>query len=423
MQRSFGCHRERSSDETRVKAVGELGQPGLTQEARGDAGGVEDVGEVGLGGGGPVRAGAAGDDHVWVGGAELVSVIEAVLERGEAERVERHRVRAVTEHDCSRGGVHGVGGEWPQFADRRGVQQREQSDERLVRVTVSRRPAAQEPGLVSPAEGSAAEPAGGPVRETRGWVCEQDPLLAREVKEVAQRSEPEPAVMASGEERVDIGARAGRPVADAVLIETGREVSENGEALLDRVVFEGSLADPSGALLTGEQPGEVALGGGAQRRRAALDPALASTVSEATLLVAGEHQAFGDEERLEQPGGVSRAAAGPTAVRHGRDQRSRSLDAGVQRALDPAQVSPGDGGGAPLKQPAGERAEPWRALLTESIFCAVDPHVDGQRVALIARAAEPVRGVPAHVTTAHTSPGRGLLAWGFPANAPPAPQS
>ena len=98
--------------------------------------------------------------------------------------------------------------------------------------------------------------------------------------------------------------------------------------------------------------------------------------SQATVLVAGEHQAFGDEERLEQPGGVSRAAAGPTAVRHGRDQRSRSLDAGVQRALDPAQVSPGNAGGAPLKQPAGERAEPWRALLTESIFRAVDPHLD-----------------------------------------------
>jgi hypothetical protein len=243
----------------------------------------------------------------------------------------------------------------------------------VLRVLLAEEAAGRDHATISIA---AAEPAGGPVRETRGWVCEADPLLAREVEEVAQRSESEPAVTASGEERVDIGARAGRPVADAVLIKTGREVSENGEALLDRVVFEGSLADPSGALLTGEQPGEVALGGGAQRRRAALDSALASTVSEATLLVAGEHQAFGDEERLEQPGGVSRAAAGPTAVRYGRDQRSRSLDAGVQRALEPAQVSPGDAGGAPLEQPAGERAEPWRALLTESIFRAVDPHLD-----------------------------------------------
>ena len=52
-----------------------------------------------------------------------------------------------------------------------------------------------------------------------------------------------------------------------------REVGEYGEALLDRVICERVLADPPGALATRQQPGEVSLGGGAQRRRAALDPA------------------------------------------------------------------------------------------------------------------------------------------------------
>ena len=89
---------------------------------------------------------------------------------------------------------------------------------------------------------------------------------------------------------------------------------EDGEALLDRVICERLLADPAGALAAGEQPCRVSLGRGAQRRRAALDPALASAVSEPTALVAGEHQATSDEERFEQPGGVSRAAAGPAAV-------------------------------------------------------------------------------------------------------------
>jgi hypothetical protein len=147
---------------------------------------------------------------------------------------------------------------------------------------------------------------------------------------------------------------------------------------------------------------------------------LASTVSEATLLVASEHQAFGDEERLQQPGRVSRAAAGPTAVRHGRDQRSGTLDACVQRALEPAQMSQADRRCLAVKQPVGERAEPWRALLTESILRALDPDADDQRVALIARAAEPMRGVAADVTAAPTLSGGGLFGWGLTANAPPA---
>jgi hypothetical protein len=134
-----------------------------------------------------------------------------------------------------------------------------------------------------------------------------------------------------------------------VPVEADREGSENGDALLDRVIFEGLFADPAGALLTGEQPAEVPLGGGSQRRWVALDPALASTVSEATLLVAGEHQAFGDEERLQQPGGVSRAAPGSATVRHRCDQRGRSVDTGMQRALESAQVSQRDGGRASLE--------------------------------------------------------------------------
>ena len=87
-------------------------------------------------------------------------------------------------------------------------------------------------------EGAAAEAAGGPVREAGGRVGEADPLLAGEAEEVAQRRQPEAAIAAGGEERLDVGARAGRPVAHAVAVEVRGELGEDREALLDRVIGE-----------------------------------------------------------------------------------------------------------------------------------------------------------------------------------------
>ena len=268
-----------------------------------------------------MRAGAAGDDHVRVLGAELVSVLEAALQRREAERVERHRVGSTTECHCSGCGVDVVDREGSQLADRRAVQQREQPDERLVRVTVSARPAAQQPRLVGSGKGAAAEAAGRSVGETCARVGETDPLVAGEAKEVAQRREPEPAITIGRQETLEMSARARRPVVEVLLFEVDGKLGEDREALLDRVVFERSLADPTGALATGQQRCRVSLGRGAQRRRAALDPPLASAVSESAALVAGEHQAAGDEKRFQQPGCVSRAATGAPAVRDRGDQR------------------------------------------------------------------------------------------------------
>ena len=111
-----------------------------------------------------------------------------------------------------------------------------------------------------------------------------------------------------------MSARASRPIVDVLLFEVDGKLGEDREALLDRVVFERSLADPTGPLATGQQPRRVSLGRGAQRRRAALDPPRASAVSESAALVAGEHQAAGDEKRFEQPGCVALAATGAAAV-------------------------------------------------------------------------------------------------------------
>jgi hypothetical protein len=323
-----------------------------------------------------VRAGAAGDDHVRVLGAESSPVGEAALERGEGERVERNPVRPATEPRRSRCGVDVGDGERAQLADRCAVQQREQSDKRLVRVAVPAGPAAQQLCLVAPGEGTAAEPAGGAVSETCCWIGEADPLLAGEAEEVTERREPEPPVAARGKERLDVGARARRPIAHALLVEVHGELGDDREALLDRVVFERVLADPPGALATGQQPGEISLGRGAQRRGAALDPARASAVSEPAALVAGEHEATSNEERLQQPGGVARAAAGAAAVEDRGDHRGWPVSPRAQRPFQATQVPHADRWGAALQQPVGERAEPFRAAFGQTIVGALDPHAD-----------------------------------------------
>ena len=144
-------------------------------------------------------------------GAEPSSVGKAALERGEADRVERHRVRSAPEPHLPRCGVDVVDGERSQLADRRGVQQREEPDERLVRVAVTGRPASEEPGLVSSGESAAAEPAGGSVRETRGRVGEADPFFAGEAEEVAQRRQSEAAIATRGEELLDVDRASTSP--------------------------------------------------------------------------------------------------------------------------------------------------------------------------------------------------------------------
>ena len=86
------------------------------------------------------------------------------------------------------------------------MQEREQSDERLVRMTVSAGPAAQQPCLVAPGQRTAAEAAGGSVDQPGGRVGQADPSLASEVEEVAQRRQPEAAITSGGQERLDVRA-------------------------------------------------------------------------------------------------------------------------------------------------------------------------------------------------------------------------
>ncbi len=139
-------------------------------------------------------------------------------------------------------------------------------------MAVTGRPASEQPGLVGSGESATAEAAGGSVREASGRVGEADPLLAGEVKEVAERRQPKAAITAGGEERFEVSARARCPVAHAMPVEVDGELGEDREALLDRVVGEWSLADPPSAVATSQQPHRVSLGHRTQRERAALAP-------------------------------------------------------------------------------------------------------------------------------------------------------
>ena len=209
-----------------------------------------------------MRTGAASDDQMRVLRAEPGSVGEAELERGETEGVERHRVWSAPEPHLPRCGVDVVDGERSQLAGGRTVQEREEPDERLMRVAISGHPSSEQPGLVCSGESAAAEPAGGSVREASGRVGEAYPLFAGEAEEVAQRRQSEAAIATRGKERLDVTARARRPIAHAVVVEVRGELGEDSEALLDRVIGERVLADPAGALATHQQPREVSLGGG-----------------------------------------------------------------------------------------------------------------------------------------------------------------
>ena len=147
-----------------------------------------------------MRAGTASDDHMRVLGAEPGSVGEAALERGEADRVERHRVRSATEPHLLVAVLTllTVSGR-SSLTDAACSSARSPTSASCGWQSTGR-PASEQPGLVCSGESAAAEPAGGSVRETRGRVGEADPLLAGEAEEVAQRRQPEAAIATRGEE-------------------------------------------------------------------------------------------------------------------------------------------------------------------------------------------------------------------------------
>jgi hypothetical protein len=77
------------------------------------------------------------------------------------------------------------------------------------------------------------------VREASGRVGEAYPLLAGEAEEVTQRRQPKAVITTRGEERLDVTARARRPIAHTVTVEVRGELGEDREALLDRVIGHG----------------------------------------------------------------------------------------------------------------------------------------------------------------------------------------
>ena len=90
--------------------------------------------EIGDGCGGPAGFGGAGDQHIWVVGAQLLAVGDAALQDRPAGRVQRHRVRACPQPDGPRGGVELVESQQADLAAGGGVQQRQNPEQGLVGV-------------------------------------------------------------------------------------------------------------------------------------------------------------------------------------------------------------------------------------------------------------------------------------------------
>ena len=109
--------------------------------------------------------GVSGDDHVRVAGGVRLPVLQAALQRVPAGRVERDGVRPGAEPDRARGHVDVGDLEVTQILGRRGVQEREQAGQRLVRVNPRvGGPAAEQAPLLGDGQGTGGKRRGRPAR-------------------------------------------------------------------------------------------------------------------------------------------------------------------------------------------------------------------------------------------------------------------
>lgn len=226
--RSLGSHPERCRYEFRVDRIDQVGQSGRAQRLGWQAARVEQMTHVGLRGRSLVGLGTAGDDHMRVVGAQGVAVIEAALQSGPADRVQRHRVWALAEVDRAITGVDVVDLQRAQLTAGGAVQYGKEPEEGLVwmRRGVGA-PAAKHCSLLRDGEGAATK---SPVALGRNASCrvdEHQAAIAGEPEELAQhRQTSRSGVRQLGEECLNIGDVHQCPILLAALgIEEAGEVA------------------------------------------------------------------------------------------------------------------------------------------------------------------------------------------------------
>lgn len=216
---AFGLHAERGGNELGVHRVNQIGKAGYSQPVRGDACRFEDMGEVGRRRRCPQCLGPSGDDDVRVAGAQLLAVGEASFQRRPADRIERDRLRPVTEPDAAGSLVDIVQAQQPQFPAGGPMEQGQQAEQRFMGMHSGvSRPAAEQGALVVQGDGASAEvrPASG--GHAAGWIHQDDPGTAGDGEELPQHAQVPRAHPGLGsEECLHVGDVDQRPVLLAAL--------------------------------------------------------------------------------------------------------------------------------------------------------------------------------------------------------------
>ncbi len=293
-------------------------------------------------------------------------MLQAALQRVPAGRVERDGVRPASEPDRARGGVDVGDLEVTQILGRRGVQEREQAGQRLVRVDGRvGGPAAEQAPLLGDGEGAgmvAARPASADPGRGIGEDKAAGPGPAEERPDGGQP--PGPACRAHGEECLQVGSLDGGPVGLALPVgEEQGQVAEDGQVVGEGAIGARAGAGSPGPLLGGSQGGGVAGRGWPQRSGDLLDAALAACGLAAGGMVCGEREPGIGEEVLQGPGEGSRRPAWPGRLLQDR-LRGRRTGLGEQPAeaadhqRGPADAVAGGGVRGEAVEPGGRVIQP-----------------------------------------------------------------
>ena len=240
-----------------------------------------------------------------VAGGEPLPVLQAALQRVPAGRVERDGVRAAPQPDRARGRVDVGDLEVAQIPGRRGVQEREQAGQRLVRMDGGiGGPAAEQAPLLGDGQGAGVVAAGPAGADPGGGIGEDQAAGPGPAEERAQGGQlPCPACRAAGEERLQVGSLDRGPV--GLGLPGGQEACEvprDGQVAGEGAIGARAGAGSPGPLLGGGHGGGVAGHGLSQRFGGLLDAPLAACGLAAGGVVCGKREPGVGEEVLQGAG-------------------------------------------------------------------------------------------------------------------------
>jgi len=184
------------------------------------------------------------------------------------------------------------------------VQQREDAQQRLVRVGIAAGPASEQLTLLIQEKCPAGEPPRLAGCQAAGGVGEDDLAPASEAEELPQHSQPPLAAAGQGaEERLDVAHVDQCPVLLAPLAgEEQRQVAHGRQGRLDGVVRPRPGAGPQGALAGREHRAGELVHGRAQRPGNGVDAPLPPPGGQLLGVVGGQGEAVLGEEGLQAAG-------------------------------------------------------------------------------------------------------------------------